>query len=93
MSHDEMFTAEKIGQRLKLIQPLVFRDRLALSPFSILPLKDANVPPPLDDDPTDWERIAHNSYWGCPDLNFLMRSHFTVPSDWVGNPEALSGGR
>ncbi|MEM0946963.1 MAG: glycoside hydrolase family 38 C-terminal domain-containing protein [Pseudomonadota bacterium] len=85
MSHDDMFTAEKIAQRLKLIQPLVFREKLPLSPFSLLPLENAKVPPPLDADPTDWDRIEHNSYWGRPDLNFLMRSHFTVPTDWVGN--------
>ncbi|MEM8630919.1 MAG: glycoside hydrolase family 38 C-terminal domain-containing protein [Pseudomonadota bacterium] len=85
MSHDDRFTAEKIGQRLKLIQPLVFRNKLPLAPFAILPLDDALTPPPLDADHSAWERIGHNSYWGKPDLNFLMRSHFTVPSDWQGN--------
>ncbi|MEM6408139.1 MAG: glycoside hydrolase family 38 C-terminal domain-containing protein [Pseudomonadota bacterium] len=85
MTHDARFTAEKIAKRLELIRPLVFRNKQPLPPFWILPLKDAIEQPPLDADPSTWDRIPHNSYWGKPDLNFLMRSHFTVPSDWVGN--------
>ncbi|MEM6384708.1 MAG: glycoside hydrolase family 38 C-terminal domain-containing protein [Pseudomonadota bacterium] len=85
MTHDAQFTAEKIGQRLKLIMPLVFRDKLPLETFSLRPLESAVEPPPLEADPSGWERIPHNSYWGKPDLNFLMRSHFTVPTDWQGN--------
>ena len=85
MTHDARFTAEKIAKRLELIRPLVFRNKQPLPPFWILPLKDAIEEPPLDADPSTWDRVPHNSYWGKPDLNFLMRSHFTVPSDWVGN--------
>jgi len=85
MTHDTRFTAEKIAKRLDLIKPLVFRDKQALPPFWILPLDDAIVAPPIHADPSTWDRIEHNSYWGRPDLNFLMRSHFTVPPDWEGN--------
>ncbi len=85
MTHDAHFTAEKIAQRLKLIMPLVFREKQPLEPFTLLPLDSAAVEPPLDADQTGWQRIPHNSYWGKPDLNFLMRSHFTVPNDWQGN--------
>ncbi|MEM6825685.1 MAG: alpha-mannosidase, partial [Pseudomonadota bacterium] len=85
MTHDARFTAEKIAQRLALVQRHVFRNALPLAPFSILPLEDATVPPPVDADHSNWEVIAHNSYWGKPSLNFLMRSHFKVPSDWAGN--------
>ncbi|MEO0387584.1 MAG: glycoside hydrolase family 38 C-terminal domain-containing protein [Pseudomonadota bacterium] len=85
MTHENRFTAEKIAQRLKLIQPFVFRNRQALAPFSLLPLANARVPPPLDADQDGWARIPHNSYWGRQDLNFIMRSHFTVPRDWRGN--------
>ncbi|MGR3514460.1 MAG: alpha-mannosidase [Paracoccaceae bacterium] len=85
MTHDAHFTIEKIGKRLQLIMPLVFRDKLPLEPFTLLPLETASVEPPLDADQTGWQRIPHNSYWGKPDLNFLMRSHFTVPSEWQGN--------
>ncbi|MEL7152006.1 MAG: glycoside hydrolase family 38 C-terminal domain-containing protein [Pseudomonadota bacterium] len=85
MTHDANFTAEKIAKRIELIRPLVFRQKLPLPPFWLLPLDSATDEPPIDADPSTWERIPHNSYWGKPDLNFLMRSHFTVPSDWVGN--------
>ncbi|MEM9971050.1 MAG: glycoside hydrolase family 38 C-terminal domain-containing protein, partial [Pseudomonadota bacterium] len=56
-----------------------------LEPFTLLPLDDATVEPPVEADQTGWERIPHNSYWGRPNLNFLMRSHFTVPVEWQGN--------
>ncbi|MEO1550239.1 MAG: glycoside hydrolase family 38 C-terminal domain-containing protein [Pseudomonadota bacterium] len=85
MTHDSRFTPEKIAQRLKLITPLVFRERAPLEPFTLRELSDATVEPPLDTDQAGWERVAHNSYWGKPHLNFLMRSHFTVPSHWQGN--------
>ncbi|MDJ0639756.1 MAG: hypothetical protein QNJ20_13030, partial [Paracoccaceae bacterium] len=85
MTHDANFTAEKVAKRIELIRPLVFRQKLPLPPFWLLPLDSATDEPPIDADPSTWERIPHNSYWGKPDLNFLMRSHFTVPSDWVGN--------
>lgn len=85
MTHDANFTAEKIAKRIELIRPLVFRQKLPLPPFWLLPLDSATDEPPIDADPSTWERIPHNSYWGKPDLNFLMRSHFTVPSDWFGN--------
>ena len=85
MTHDANFTAEKIAKRIALISPLVFRQKRPLPPFWLLPLDSASDEPPIDADPSTWNRIPHNSYWGKPDLNFLMRSHFTVPSDWVGN--------
>ena len=85
MSHDAHFTAEKIAKRIELIRPLVFRRKLPLPPFWLLPLDSADDEPPIEADPITWARIPHNSYWGKPDLNFLMRSHFTVPSAWVGN--------
>ncbi|MEM9344220.1 MAG: glycoside hydrolase family 38 C-terminal domain-containing protein [Pseudomonadota bacterium] len=85
MTHEARFTVEKIAKRIELIRPLVFRNKLPLPPFWILPLEDARVEPPLDADHSGWERIEHNSYWGGADLNFLMRSYFTVPGDWVGN--------
>ncbi len=85
MSHESRFTSDKIEQRLQLIRPYVFRNEVALEPFAILPLKNATVQPPLDIDPSGLQTIPHNSYWGKPDLNFLLRSHFTVPNDWRGN--------
>ena len=78
MTHDANFTSEKIAKRIELIHPLVFRRKLPLPPFWLLPLDSATDEPPIDADPSTWERIPKNSYWGKPDLNFLMRLHFTV---------------
>ncbi|MEM8553260.1 MAG: glycoside hydrolase family 38 C-terminal domain-containing protein [Pseudomonadota bacterium] len=85
MSHATRFTAEKIKQRLKIVQAHVFNNAMPLSPFRIVPLADAWTEPPVEADHSGWEEIPHRSYWGGPNLNFLMRSHFTVPTEWEGN--------
>ena len=82
MQHSLRFTAEKITQRLKLIQPMVFRRRLRLDPFRLLELPDAQVDPPLDAASDDWLEIPHETYWGRANLNFLMKTSFSVPAGW-----------
>ncbi|MDX8347853.1 glycoside hydrolase family 38 C-terminal domain-containing protein [Cognatiyoonia sp. IB215446] len=83
------FTAEKIATRLDLIAPHIFRRREPLPHFRLLPLQDAHVDAPICADPTGWEEIPHQSYWGRADLNFVMKSHFTVPPDWDAQHLAL----
>jgi alpha-mannosidase len=85
MSHEARFTAEKIAKRVELIRGLVFREAAPLQPFRLLELPDAAAQPPLHADPSGWAEIAHRSYWGRPGLNFLLRSHFQVPTEWEGN--------
>jgi alpha-mannosidase len=76
------FTAEKIATRLDLIEPYIFRRKQALPNFRLLPLKGAVVDAPVCSDPSGWEEIAHESYWGRADLNFIIKSNFVVPEDW-----------
>ena len=83
------FTSEKIASRLALIEPHIFRRKAPLPPFRILPLQAARVDAPICADPTGWEEIPHNSYWGGTDLNFVMKSHFTVPEGWDAENLAL----
>ena len=83
------FTAEKIATRLDLIAPYVFRRKQPLPHFRLLPLSGAMVDAPICADPTGWDEIAHESYWGHADLNFVMKSHFTVPDDWQADNLAL----
>ncbi len=68
MTHAIRWTAEKITQRLALIEPLVYRRRAALPPFRYLALPDPAaeplVAPALDDG--GWTVIEPNSYWGKP---------------------------
>jgi alpha-mannosidase len=83
------FTAEKIATRLTLIAPHVHRRTLPLAPFRMLKLASAMVDAPLCSDPSDWEEIAHQSYWGAADVNFVMKSRFQVPPDWCKDQIAL----
>ncbi|MEL6838655.1 MAG: glycoside hydrolase family 38 C-terminal domain-containing protein [Pseudomonadota bacterium] len=83
------FTAEKIATRLDLIVPYIFRRRLPLAHFRIMPLTEAMTDAPICADPTGWDEIPHESYWGHGDLNFVMKSHFAVPADWDADNIAL----
>lgn len=83
------FTAEKIATRLNLIEPYIFRRRQVLPHFRLMQLPGAMVDAPICADPSDWEEIPHETYWGCADLNFVLKSHFTVPNGWDGNNTAL----
>ncbi|SFS21364.1 alpha-mannosidase [Yoonia litorea] len=76
------FTAEKIASRLTLIAPHIFRRKLPLPAFRILPLPAAQIDAPICADPTGWEEIPHYTYWGGADLNFVMKSSFSVPETW-----------
>lgn len=89
MSKRWPFTAEKIAQRLSLIAPFVHRNRQDLPPFRMLPLASATVDAPICADPTHWEDIPHNSYWGRTDLNFILKSSFVVPEGWDAGNLAL----
>ena len=83
------FTFEKIETRLKLIEPYVHRRKSVLPNFRILPLASAIVDAPICADPTLWEEIEHEGYWGHADLNFVMKSSVQVPDDWEGRNLAL----
>ncbi|MEM9707748.1 MAG: glycoside hydrolase family 38 C-terminal domain-containing protein [Pseudomonadota bacterium] len=87
--HRLRFTQQKIGSRLKLIAPKVHRKAIALDGFRILPLDGPVLDAPLGADPSGWDIIAPNSYWGRTDLNFLMKTTFTVPDGWDGAQLAL----
>lgn len=80
------FTPEKLAARLKLIAPFVHRRRSILPRFRILPLLRPMLEAPICNDPSLWDEIPHESYWGHADLNFVMKSTFQVPDCWdTGN--------
>ncbi|EBA11563.1 alpha-mannosidase [Roseobacter sp. CCS2] len=83
------FTPEKIAARLRLIAPYVHRQRSVLPHFRILPLSKPMLDAPICNDPTLWDEIPHESYWGHADLNFVMKSTFRVPDGWDANHLAL----
>lgn len=89
MIHTVRWTAQKLAQRLALIEGLVYRRRTPLSAFQMKPLPDPMALPPLDSTPDDsWTALEPFTHWGRRDLNFILRGHFVAPSDWQA-PVAL----
>jgi len=76
------FTYEKIAARLELIAPHVDRRSSVLPHFRMLRLPAPMLDAPICSDPTDWEEVPHQSYWGHADLNFVMKTTFQVPDGW-----------
>lgn len=88
MIHKVRWTAEKIAQRIALIEPLVYRRRHPLEPFRYIALSDPMEDPPVgpDVDDSDWMVIEPNTYWGQWMTDFTLRTRFQVPANW--DPEA-----
>jgi len=92
MLHHIRWTSEKINQRLRLIEPLVYRHRQPLSPFRLLKLSDPLTKPPTDPNfnDADWAWVEPNSYWLDPQTNFVLRGQFQIPPAWEADaPVAL----
>lgn len=84
MIHNVRRTAQKIAQRIVLIEPLVYRRRRGLAPFRF-----AELPGPLTDPPVssnvndaDWDVIKPHTYWGRWMMDFVLRGSFQVPDNW-----------
>lgn len=84
MYHEIRWTAEKIAERIDLIEPLVHRRRRLLSPFHYTTLPDPMTEPPVapDVDDSDWPAIEPNTYWGEWMTDLVLRTHFRVPDHW-----------
>jgi alpha-mannosidase len=82
--HKVRWTAEKIAERIKLIEPLVYQRRQPLPPFRYQALSGPLAVPPVgpDVDPASWPEIQPNTYWGRWVTDFVLRGHFQVPVDW-----------
>jgi alpha-mannosidase len=92
LPHSVRWTAQKIAQRLKLIEPLVYRRRQLLPPFRALLLNSPLDAPPVgpDVDDSQWQLVEHETYWGRWYTDFVLRTYFRAPDDWeAGAPLAL----
>ena len=87
--HHWRLTKDKIGARLKLIAPQVHRKSVPLPAFKLVPLPGARVDAAHCHDPREIEEVAHNSYWGRADLNFVLSCDFAVPDGWAADSLAL----
>jgi alpha-mannosidase len=91
MNHTHRWTAEKIAQRIDLIEPLVYHRRVALPEWRYRKLESVSAPamaaPDLDD--SDWPTIAINAMWGEIRAEFALRTRFSVPPEWDPRRVAL----
>jgi len=90
--HKVRWTPYKIAQRIRLIEPLVYRQQSPLQPFRYQALSSPLETPPLgaDVDDSGWEVIQPKTYWGVWRKDFILRSQFQVPADWNADmPVAL----
>ncbi len=93
MYHEIRWTAEKIAQRIKLIEPLVYRHLQKLPPFRLHLEPDTEpgaplVKPNIDDH--DWPIVQPYTYWGAWQANFTLRTTFQCPAGWQPDtPAAL----
>lgn len=87
MFHRVRWTPQKIASRIRLIEPLVYRQRQPIPNFRYLPLEDPLVEAPIgaNIDDSGWEEVQPNSYWGAWRQDFVLRSSFTVPAHWDKN--------
>ncbi|GAC1481403.1 MAG: alpha-mannosidase [Ktedonobacteraceae bacterium] len=84
MIHSIRWTLPKIEQRLRLIEPLVYRQRLPLPSFRYRALSGPAESPPVATTVADgdWAVIEPYTYWGPSYTDFVLRSSFAIPRDW-----------
>lgn len=84
MKYQVFWTDEKIRSRLPLIKPLIHRRAVAIDEFRFKVLDGPLAPAPVEKDVDDsaWDVISFNSYWGAWSTDYVMRSRFTVPTDF-----------
>ena len=92
MYHKTYWTRERIGQRLALLEPLVYRRAVALRPWRLFehggPQEQPLTGIAVRDD--GWEEVPFNSYWGAWKRNYTLRTRFQAPMEWAGgDPPAL----
>ena len=84
MLHEVRWTSRKLADRLRLIEPLVYRRTEQLLSFRYLPLSGPLDQPPIeiDVDEGGWDVVEPETYWGTWFTDFILRTRFAVPADW-----------
>lgn len=93
MRHQSRWTAQKLTQRLALIEPLVYRHWQPLAPFRYTELEGPHSPPPVGREvhDADWPVIEPQTYWATWQRDFVLRTCCTIPADWpTETPVAIS---
>ncbi|HEY0756451.1 MAG TPA: alpha-mannosidase [Ktedonobacteraceae bacterium] len=92
MIHGIRWTLPKIEQRLKLIEPLVYRRSTMIPSFHYRALRGEEALQAVGQgvDVSAWEVIEPLSHWGRAATSYVLRSSFQIPPDWPSdNPCAL----
>ena len=92
MYHEMRWTLDKIKKRLGLITPSVYIRQSTLPDFHYKELDGplSLSPTGKDIDDSTWQVIEPNAYWGSWMIDFILRTSFTIPTDWDKNqPVAL----
>ena len=76
LRHTVRHTAEKLGKRLRLVAPLVYRRMRALEPLRYQKQGSPLEPPLLDADTAGWEQLETGSFWGAPRTEFTLLEMF-----------------
>ena len=89
MYHKTYWTAEKVANRLKVVESLVYRRREALDCFKYRRLEKTALAAPLDkpSEEGQWETLAWNSHWAGVGTDFVLSTGFVVPDAWAGQGE------
>jgi alpha-mannosidase len=79
MRHQIRWTLEKTKGYLDLITPLTHRHIKPLPELQYVELEVERLHINFDDlDAYDWRSLPYYTYWGQPDVNFLLRASFTA---------------
>ena len=84
MRHNKRLTLIKIESRLRLIEPLIFRNNSPIEPFKYYLHQKKNEKGliSVDFDDSYWPIIETGTYWGQWYSDFTLRTHFTIPDQW-----------
>ena len=85
MRHEACFTLDKIANRLKLIEPLVYQRLFPLSSFKYRMFPEGDVLLPVNEAETqDWASLSAYQYWGQWQSEFVLLNRFTLPEEARG---------
>src|SRR5258708_14501014 len=84
MIHSIRWTLPKSEQRIKVIEPLIYRHQAIIPSFRyrVLSGEEALQAVGREIDASAWGVIEPLSHWGQAATNYVLRSSFQIPADW-----------
>ena len=85
MRHQIRWTLEKIENRLSNLKEREYYDRRILPPFRYhyLTSPDEAGKTQIGVDDSKWPVIQYHEYWANPRTDFVLRTHFELPKEWL----------